>query len=123
MLAAEELCERGWHFHKVHQVWCQPVQGKVQQVIINGSSGEQGHFKVFDVPSWSIQDKEDLFVDWKQCEDPPWRERAQPQGQSMQAPSDGLSQLRISDASFVKDKELKMAGGANGHVSTMQRYS
>lgn len=69
LLAADELIRRGWVFHKSLTMWMRP--DKTSEIEVSGVPGEQGIFDVFDPNSWSIQKKENFFMDHRFIEEAP----------------------------------------------------
>lgn len=59
-------------------MWLKPE--KTQPVNANGVSGEQGSFKFFDVATSTVQEKDDMFLDYRMCEDRPSGRSAQAAG-------------------------------------------
>jgi CCR4-NOT transcription complex subunit 2 len=69
LFAADELCARGWGFHKELKAWIMRVAGT--EPVMKSERGERGSFYVFDVSSWERVRKDNFNLQYDQLEQRP----------------------------------------------------
>ena len=69
LFAADELCARGWGFHKELKAWIMRVAGT--EPVMKSERGERGSFYVFDVSSWERIRKDNFNLQYDQLEQRP----------------------------------------------------
>jgi CCR4-NOT transcriptional regulation complex NOT5 subunit len=70
LLAAEELQNRKWFFHRTCLIWMKP-KNMVKSVHDRLGDGEQGEIEYFDTTAWAIKTKPDFFLDRRCIEESP----------------------------------------------------
>ena len=66
LFAADELCARGWGFHKELKAWIMRVAGT--EPVMKSERGERGSFWIFDVMSWERIRKDNFNLQYDQLE-------------------------------------------------------
>jgi len=69
LLAAEELCSRGWSFHKELQTWI--CRAPHTELASKTADSEKGSYLVFDTSTWEIVRKDSLVVRYEHIERAP----------------------------------------------------
>jgi CCR4-NOT transcription complex subunit 2 len=82
LIAADELCSRGWFWHKKYRCWMihapSTMVTKAPQ-----SRSERGSYLVFDTSIWDVVQKADLEISYADVEAPVQLNRAKaPAGQA-----------------------------------------
>ena len=69
LMAAEELCSRGWSFHKELKSWI--CRAPHTELASKTADSEKGSYLVFDTNAWEIVRKDSFVVRYEHIERPP----------------------------------------------------
>lgn len=88
LFAADELCARGWGFHKELKAWIMRVAGT--EPVMKSERGERGSFWIFDVMSWERIRKDNFNLQYDQLEARPETGDKGAGGKETKPPAGGL---------------------------------
>eukprot|EP00246_Nothoceros_aenigmaticus_P012742 TRINITY_DN4089_c0_g1_i1.p1 TRINITY_DN4089_c0_g1~~TRINITY_DN4089_c0_g1_i1.p1 ORF type:complete len:294 (-),score=42.17 TRINITY_DN4089_c0_g1_i1:161-982(-) len=76
LYAADELCNRGWFYHKEHKFWFTRIPNT--EVLAKNNTYERGHYYYFDTNKWEKSKKENFVVQYESVETRPQLPTSQP---------------------------------------------